>query len=63
MLKQVVTAQKMMPVPESVNIPHFLKNMDEQGKFNGDPGLEKSANDMLAELTRWLTWLSTNLAR
>lgn len=57
MLKQVVTAQKMMPVPESVNIPHFLKNMDEEGKFNGDPGLEKSANDMLAELTKWATSL------
>lgn len=57
MLKQVVTAQKMMPVPESVNIPHFLKNMDEQGKFNGDPGLDKSANDMLAELTKWATAL------
>ena len=59
MLKQVVTAQKMMPIPESVNIPHFLKYIDEQGKFNGDPGLEKSANDMLVALNQWAIALKT----
>lgn len=53
MLKQVVTAQKMMPVAESVNIPMFTKYIDEQGKFSGDAGLDKSAADMLDEIAKW----------
>ena len=53
MLKQVVTAQKMMPMAEGVNIPAFTKHIDEQGKFNGEPGLDKSATDMLAEIYKW----------
>ncbi len=59
MLKQVVTAQKMMPVPEAVPIPFFMKFMDEPGKFNGDAALEKSANDMLKELHKWAVALKT----
>lgn len=53
MLKQVVTAQKMMPVPESVNIPFFTRFINEDGYFTGDPGLNKSAEDMLDELAKW----------
>ena len=53
MLKLVVTAQKMMPLPESVNIPFFPKHLDDKGVFNGDEALNKSANDMLRELNRW----------
>jgi len=53
MLKLVVTAQKMMPMAEGVNIPAFTKHIDEQGKFNGDEGLIKSANSMLTELNKW----------
>lgn len=57
-LKQVVTAQKMMPVTESVNIPFFTKHIDAQGKFNGDEHLSKSADDMLKELLKWTESLS-----
>lgn len=53
MLKQVVTALKMMPVVESVNIPFFTKYLDESGRFNADEGQVKSAENMLNELARW----------
>jgi len=58
-LKQVVTAQKMMPVTESVNIPFFTKHIDENGKFNGDDHLLKAANEMLKELLKWTEALAT----
>jgi len=53
-LKQVVTALKMMPIAESVNIPFFEKQLDEQGRFNAPEGLVKSAETMYAELQRWV---------
>jgi NAD(P)H-dependent FMN reductase len=53
MLKQVVTSLKMMPVVESVNIPFFIKYIDDNGKFNADETLEKSADAMLKELLLW----------
>ena len=52
MLKQVVTALKMMPMQESVNLPMFFKHIVED-KFVADETLTKSANDMIAELARW----------
>jgi len=59
MLKLVVTAQKMMPLPEGVHIPAFTKHIDAQGKFNGDDALNRSANNMLTELNKWGTTLKT----
>lgn len=53
MLKQVVTAQKMMPLAESVNIPFFTNYIDEAGRFNGTEGMNKSADVMIKELLRW----------
>jgi NAD(P)H-dependent FMN reductase len=53
MLKQVVTALKMMPMYESVNIPFFTKHIDESGEFHSDEILEKSADQMLASLHMW----------
>ena len=53
MLKQVVTAQKMMPVTESVHIPFFTKYINEEEKFVADEGLDKSAESMLSELHKW----------
>ncbi len=53
-LKQIVTAQKMMPLAESVNIPFFTKYIDADGKFSGDETLNKSLNGMLAELLKWI---------
>lgn len=62
-LKQVVTAQKMMPITESVNIPFFTKHITEDGKFIGDDHLLKSANDMMAELVKWTASLKEMRAR
>jgi NAD(P)H-dependent FMN reductase len=53
MLKQVLTALKMMPMPEAVHIPAFTRHIDEQGIFHGEEGLDKSADMMLAELEKW----------
>ncbi len=52
-LKQVVTAMKMVPIVEAVNIPFFTKYIDEQNKFNADETIQKSAEGMLKELGRW----------
>jgi NAD(P)H-dependent FMN reductase len=53
MLKQVLAALKMVPLVESVHIPMFAKHIDDQGKFNSEEGLDKSAHAMLTELARW----------
>ena len=52
-LKQVVTALKMMPITESINIPMFTKLIDEQGVFKPEEGLDKAANGMIKELLKW----------
>lgn len=54
MLKQTVTALRMMPIPEAVSIPFFQQHIDEEsGTF--DPGelQAKAAAVMLDELLRW----------
>jgi NAD(P)H-dependent FMN reductase len=53
MFKQVVTALKMMPLAESVNIPFFTRYLDAEGKFNADENMKKGLEGMLNELTRW----------
>lgn len=52
-LKQVVTAQKMMPVAESVNIPFFTQYITEDHRFVGEERLTKSVEIMLSELLKW----------
>lgn len=52
-IKQVVTAMKMVPLVEGVNIPFFTKHIDEQNIFNADEPIQKSAEEMLAELLKW----------
>lgn len=59
MLKQVLTALKIMPLAESVTVPFFAKFINEDGIFVADEKLEKSAKDMLAELNRWAIALKT----
>ncbi|HMV02196.1 MAG TPA: NAD(P)H-dependent oxidoreductase [Chitinophagales bacterium] len=53
MFKQVVTSFNMMPIVEQVAIPFFFKSLDNEGKFNADEMVQKSANVMLNELKRW----------
>ena len=57
MLKLVVTGVKMMPIYESVNIPFFIKYIDEQGVFHPTEEMEKSAAAMLGELLLWANGL------
>ena len=53
MLKQVVTALKMMPLFESVNVAAFTKYINAEGQFVPEEGLEKAAIGMLDELAKW----------
>jgi NAD(P)H-dependent FMN reductase len=54
MLKQTVTAVKMMPIPEAVSIPFFQQHIDEDtGAFDPGEVQAKAATVMLDELLRW----------
>lgn len=53
MLKQVVTAQRMMPIPESVHLPFFTNYINEQDGFVPDDTIRKAADTMFAELLKW----------
>jgi len=59
MLKQVVTALKMMPLMEAVNIPFFSKHLNTEGIFIPDDVLHKSLETMLHELVKWSEALQT----
>ncbi len=52
MVKQVVTALKMMPVPDAVTIP-FVAQWMADGKFQPNSPLREAATTMLNELHRW----------
>ena len=52
-VKLLLTALKVMPIPEGVAIPNFAQFMDESGTFRPNELVEKSAGTMLAELLRW----------
>ena len=52
MLKQIVTALKVVPMFEAVHVPFFSKLM-EGGVFKGGETYEKAATAMLDELVRW----------
>jgi NAD(P)H-dependent FMN reductase len=53
MLKLVVTALKMMPLPEGVNIPNFTQFIDENNNLKPNEQMLKGADTMLKELLRW----------
>jgi len=53
MLKQVVTALKIMPVPEAVNIPFVHQHLDEDKRFKSTELIDASATAMLDEVQRW----------
>lgn len=59
MLKQVLTALKMMPLPESIPIPFFAKHIDEKGVFMPGEIMDKSADTLLNELEKWAGALKT----
>jgi NAD(P)H-dependent FMN reductase len=53
MLKQVVTILKMVPIPESVNIPFVQQFLDEEGQLRPNEIMEQAATAMLDELGTW----------
>jgi len=53
MLKQVLTALKIMPVPEAVNIPFVFQHLDEDKRFKSTELIDASAIAMLDEVQRW----------
>ena len=53
MLKQVVSALYMLPLTEAVTVPFFAKYVNDNGEFNPEEIVAKSAQAMLAELARF----------
>jgi len=52
-LKLPVTTLGMMPLPQAVNIPFFTKFINENGVFEANEPLDRSANVMLNKLQAW----------
>ena len=63
MLKQVLTAVKIMPVPEAVNIPSVFRHLDEDKRFKSTELIDASAVAMLDELQRWTESLAALRAK
>jgi NAD(P)H-dependent FMN reductase len=60
MVKQTVTALKIVPIPEAVTIPFAGQAIDkESGTFKATDMHDKSAVTLLDELARWTTALAT----
>jgi NAD(P)H-dependent FMN reductase len=53
MLKQTLTALKMMPIPEAVVVPMFQQQIDRAGQFSPHAVQLQGAKDLLDELARW----------
>ena len=53
MLKQVLSALKVVPVTDSVNIPFVGEKLDEEGRLKPNEIMESAATAMLGELARW----------
>ena len=58
LIKQTVTALKMMPIVEAVALP-FVATSIVDGKFTAPEPADKAARVMLAELLRWSVALKT----
>ena len=58
MSKLLLTSLKIVPIPEAVSIPFFMKMMDGDA-FKGSEDLEKAIKPMLDELHKWATALKT----
>ena len=55
MLKQVVSALKMVPMTDAVNIPFVQQFLDDQRVLQPNDIMESAATAMLGELVRWTT--------
>jgi NAD(P)H-dependent FMN reductase len=53
MLKQVLTALRIMPVMDAVNIAFIAQHLDEDGRLKPDEAMDAAAATMLTEVARW----------
>ena len=53
MIKQVLSALKMVPITDSVNIPFVAQLLDEEHNLQPNEIMEISVTGMLSELARW----------
>ena len=53
MIKLQASALRMMPIPEAVSLPFFMKMFAADGTFAPDETQGKAADAMLTELKRW----------
>jgi NAD(P)H-dependent FMN reductase len=53
MLKQVLTALRITPMMDAVNIPFVQQRLDENGRLKPNEEMEAGATAMLDELARW----------
>jgi NAD(P)H-dependent FMN reductase len=51
-LKQVVTALRMLPLTDAVNIPFHTQFLDDDGRVQANEVMEQAADVMLDELLR-----------
>jgi NAD(P)H-dependent FMN reductase len=59
MVKQTLTALKMVPIPEAVAVPFVGQAVDRaSGRFSATEAHEKSATTVLDELARWTAALA-----
>jgi NAD(P)H-dependent FMN reductase len=63
MLKQVMSALKMVAVTEAVNIPFVAQHLDEDRRFKSTELIDASATAMLDELLKWTESLAGLRAR
>lgn len=56
--KLSLTALRMMPIPEAVNIPFVAKQLDDEKRLVSNEVLERSASSCLDELFKWSQALS-----
>jgi NAD(P)H-dependent FMN reductase len=52
-LKLVISSLKMVALLEAINLPFFTNYIDANGNFTANESLNKTANAMLDELSRW----------
>jgi NAD(P)H-dependent FMN reductase len=53
MARQLVTALKLVPINEAVNVPFFAQFIDAEGVFTANEQTQQGANAMFAELKKW----------
>ena len=53
MLKQVVSALKMIPMADAVHIPFVQQFLDDQRVLQPNDVMEGAATALLSELARW----------